>query len=214
MRGGRKRGVDGGGVAEVIVERNVARNVVVQQRRARARGVFQADDGGERIDIDLDGFGRILGGEHGLGDHASDGIADVAHLVLGERAAPRLFQRRAVTAFERHIAFQRAVALEIRGGIDREHSRHFPGRLGIDGAEHAVRVAAAHHHGVGLAGKADIIGIAAVTPKQHRIFDARHRLAHGKFLDRQLPRAQFFGRLFGRLMQIHEWAIPGGLICR
>jgi hypothetical protein len=40
-----------------------------------------------------------------------------------------------------------------------------------------------------LAGKADIIGIAAMTPKQHRVFDAWHRLADGKFLDRQLPRA-------------------------
>ncbi len=52
-----------------------------------------------------------------------------------------------------------------------------------------MAVAAAHHHRIGLAGKADIIGIAAVTAKQHRIFAARHRLAYGKFLDRQLPRA-------------------------
>ena len=162
MRGRGEGGIDRGGVAEMIVERNVAGHVVVKQRSALARRVFGRYDGGERIDVDLDRFGGVLRGKDGLGDDAGDRIADIAHLVFRQRAAPRLFHRRAVAAFERHIAFERAVALKIGGGIDRKHARHFPGRVGVDGADHAMAVAAAHHHRIGLAGQADVVGIAAL----------------------------------------------------
>ena len=210
MRGGREGGIDRCGVAEMKIERNVSRHVVIKKRSAFAHCFAGRHHGGQWIDVDLDRFGRVLGRKHRLGDDAGDRIADIAHLVFGERAAPRLFQRRAVAALERHIAFERAVALEVSRGIDREHARHLAGRIGVDGADHPMSVAASHHHRISLAGQADIVGVAAVAAQQHRILDARHRLPDGKFLDRQLPRGQSFIGAFGRLIQIHDRAIPPG----
>ena len=76
--------------------------------------------------------------------------------------------------------------------------------------DEAVRVPAAYHHPINLAGQADIVGVAAVAAQQHRILDAGHSLPDGKFLDRQLPRGQSFIGAFGRLIQIHDRAIPPG----
>jgi hypothetical protein len=39
---------------------------------------------------------------------------------------------------------------------------------------------AAHHHGIGLTGQADIVGIAPFAAQQHRVFGAWHRLADGE----------------------------------
>ena len=70
----------------------------------------------------------------------------------------------------------------------------------------AVRVAAAHHHRVGLAGQADVVGIVALAAQQHRVLGARHRLADGKFLDGEsLPafvRRNSIRLLIGRLGQV------------
>ena len=73
--------VDRVGVAVVIVERDVARHVVVEERRAVAHRLVGRDHRGKRLDVDLDRFGRVLGGQHRLGDDAGDRVADIAHLV-------------------------------------------------------------------------------------------------------------------------------------
>ncbi len=41
--------------------------------------------------------------------------------------------------------------------------------------------AAAHDHRIGLAGKRDVVGVAALTADQHRILGAGHRLADAEF---------------------------------
>ena len=143
-----------------------------------------------------------------LGDDAGDRIADIAHFVRRQRGAPRLLHRRAVAVVQRHDAFERAVAFQIGAGIDAEHARHFPRRLGVDGADDAVGVAAAHHHRIGLAGQADVVGIMSLAAQQHRVFAARHRLADGKFLDRQsVLGRQFVRPVVGGLLQIHDDSI-------
>lgn len=185
MRGGGKRGVDSRSVAKVKIERNVARHVVVELRRAFTRGLFSRNDRGEGIDIDSDRFGGILRLRYGFGDNAGDRIADIAHAINRQRLAPRLAQRRAVAIVQRHGAFERAVTFQIVGaGVDAEHPRHFQRRGFIDGADDAVGVAAPNHHGIGLAGKADVVGIIAPAAQQQRVFLARYRLPNGEFLDR------------------------------
>ena len=82
---------------------------------------------------------------------------------------------------ERHDAFERAVVGEIDAGIDAEHARHIARRRRVDALDHAMGNAAADHHRVGLAGKLDIVGIAALSPHQDWIFAARHWLPGGEF---------------------------------
>ena len=81
VRGSGKRLRDFRGIAVEIVERDVARHVVVELRRAGRRGLARLGDGGQRLDVDLDRFRRILGLRQRLGDHDGDRIADEAHLV-------------------------------------------------------------------------------------------------------------------------------------
>ena len=66
---------------------------------------------------------------------------------------------------------------------------------GVDALDHAVRVAAAHHHRIGLAGKLDVVGVAAVAAHQRRILGARHRLADAEFHQGEALRV---------VLQIHE----------
>ncbi len=219
MRRPGERRVDGVGITKMIIERNVARHVVIEERRAVARGVFRRNHGRQRLDLEGDRFGRILGGERGLGDDVDNGIADVADLVRGQRAAPGLLHRRAVAIFERHDALERTVSFQVGRGIDAEYAGHGPRGVRIDGADYAMGNAAAHHHRISLARQTDVVGITSMTAQQHWIFAARHGLSDGKFLNGQSLRRQFVRcrsvRLsVGRLVQIHARPIPQSAMSR
>ena len=102
MGGAGEGGVDLGGVAIVIVERDVVGDVVVELRRAGLGGFGGIGDGGKRLDIEFDGFGGVARLRQRLGNDEGDGIADEAHLVGRQRHAVGLQQRRAVAALQRH----------------------------------------------------------------------------------------------------------------
>ena len=197
VRGLRERLRDLLAVAVVIIERDIVRCLLIEHRRARPRGRFRIGDGRQRIDVDLDRLGRVLGLQQRLRHHEGDRIADKAHLVGRQRMARRLLHRRAVAIVERYDAFERAVAgrIEIGAGIDPEHARHGAGRRAVDPANDAVRVAAAHHHRIDLAGQADIVGVAAFAADQLGILGAQHRLADPEFGD---------GPAIGIALQVHE----------
>ena len=80
-----RRVLEGGvhlvGIAEVIIERDVVRDMIVKLRRAGFGRFFGVGDRGQGIDIDLDGLGGIAGLHQRLGDDESHGIADKADLV-------------------------------------------------------------------------------------------------------------------------------------
>ena len=141
-------------VAIVIVERDIARHVIPDLRRAGLRRLARADHRGQRLDVERDRFGGVLGLRDRLRDHAGDRIADEAHFVAGERRPRRIADRRAVAALERQVAFEPAIAGQIGGGIDREHARHRFGGGGVDGADDAVgdRCCAPSPHRPGRAG--------------------------------------------------------------
>ncbi len=90
MRGAGECRRDLAGVAIVIVERDIAGRPVVQQRCARLHRVARTGDRRQRIDIDDDRLGRILGLRQSFGDDERDRIADTAHLVGGQRRPRRL----------------------------------------------------------------------------------------------------------------------------
>ena len=108
------------GVAEMEVEPAVARHLVVELRRAGSQRLLRLGHRGQGFDIETDRFGGVARGGGRLGDDDGDGIADIAHLVAGERVAGRLPHRRAVAVLERRDDLQRPVAGfgEIGGGVD------------------------------------------------------------------------------------------------
>jgi hypothetical protein len=188
MRGLGKRLRHARAVAVVIVERDIVGHVVVEQRRARACRFFRIGDRGQGIDVGRDRFGRILRLQQGLGDHAGDRIADVAHPVARQRRAGRLAHGRAVAVVEVHDALERAVGFEIGARIDAEHARQRARGRDIDRADDPVGVAAAHHHRMGLAREADIVGEAPFAANELGILAAQHRLADPEFRDRPTVR--------------------------
>ena len=118
----------------MIVERDVVGDVVEQLRRAGLDRLARPRDGGQRLDVEHDRFGRLLGLDRGLRDHAGDGVADETDLVDRERRPRRLLHRSAVAVLERRHAFEAAVAgrLQVGAGIDREHAGHCLRGGGVD----------------------------------------------------------------------------------
>ena len=187
-------------VAIVIVERDIVRHVIPDLRRAGFRRVARGHHRRQRLDVERDRFGRVLGLRDRLGDHAGDRVADVTHFVAGERRPRRIADRRAIAALERQIAFEPAIGGKIGRGQDREHARHGLGGGGVDAADDAMRVAAAHHHRIGLARPVDVVGVAALAAHQRRILGAQHGLADAEFHQRK--------RVFGGLI-VHAGSFAG-----
>ena len=73
-------------------------------------------------------------------------------------------------------------------------------------------VAAAYHHRVSLAGKTDVVGVAAVAAEQQRILAARNGLADSKFFSCQSFRRFVLSLAAGGNMQIHRGSISQRII--
>ena len=199
-------------IAVLIIERNIAGHVVVELRGAVARCFFSRNHRRQRLDIDSDRLGRILGLRQRLSDHASDGIADIAHAIHWQRRATRFFQRRAVAIGKSNEAFERAIIFQVGAGIDREHTRHLRRRFGVDTADDPMRIAAANHDAIDLAGQAHIIRVASQAAHKHGIFKARDGLPDSKFLNCQ-PIVRRFSSATGGSKQIHVCGILEGSNC-
>ena len=179
-------------VAVVVVGADIARHVVEHHGRARLRSLARVGDGGQRLDVEDDGFGGILGLCLRLGDDEGHRVADEAHLVGGQRVARRRLHRRAVALRHHHHGLQRAIAggVEVGAGPDAEHARHLARFLGVDALDDAVRDLAAHHYAPGLIRHADIVAVAAFALQQGRVLVARHRLADGEFHQVDIVRSE------------------------
>jgi hypothetical protein len=80
-------------IAVVIIECDIARYLVIEQRRTRFRRIACAYDRRQRLDVEGDGFSGILGLDDSFRDHAGDRIADETYLVAGERRAWPILDR-------------------------------------------------------------------------------------------------------------------------
>ena len=88
---------DFGGIAIVIIERDVVRYLVEHKRRARLDRFGWLEHCGQRFDVERDGFGRIFRLRHGFRDHAGNRIAHETHFVAGKCRPWRVADRRSVT---------------------------------------------------------------------------------------------------------------------
>ena len=123
------------GVAVVEVERDIARRLVVELRRARlrppARGVGH---GGQRLDVELDRLGRVLGLRHGLGDDAGHRSPTKRTLSVASAGRGGVFIGVPSRFVNGMRALQRADSRrgEVGAGVDAEHARHLARRVGVD----------------------------------------------------------------------------------
>ena len=169
-------------VAKVKVEPDITGDVVIEKRSTGRGRCASSRDRRQRVDVDEDRFGGVLGLGDGFGDDGGNRLADMADLALRQRIADGAQHRRAVAVVHDLPRRQRADAarLEFGRGVDGEHARHALRLRGVDAADDAVRITAAHDHAIGLARKIDVIGKAAGAGDEHRIFAPRHRLADCK----------------------------------
>ena len=152
MRGAGEGRVDLGGVAIVVVERDVVGDVVVKLRRAGLGGFRRIGHGGQGLDVDLDGFAGIARLRQRLRHHDGEGIADKAHLVARKRRAVGLQQRRAVAVLQRQAAGEGVVVGggEVLCRPNAEHARHRLRGLGVDALDDPMGMAGTDHPGIGL----------------------------------------------------------------
>ncbi len=173
-----------GGVAKVIVERHIVRDVIVELRRAGLCRFLGAGHGRQRVDIQHHGFGGVARLRQGLGHHKRHGVADETHLVAYQRGTIGLQQRRAVAALDRQAAGVGPVICrsEVGAGPYPEHARHCLGGFGVDAANDAVGVAGAHDPGIDLAGQREIVGVFTLAAHQGVVLLAADRLPDTEFL--------------------------------
>ena len=133
-------------VAEMEIEPDIAGYLVIKLRRVRCIRQCRLADRRQRLDIDHDRFGRVLRRCDGLGDDCGNRLADMPHLVGGKRMVHRAQHRRAVAILHNLARRQRAdpARRQIGRGINRQHARHRPRRCGVDAADKAMRIRAAH----------------------------------------------------------------------
>ena len=83
VRGAREGGIGRRGVALAPAAHQVARHVVVDQRRIGREGLRRRDDGGQRLVVDLQRFRRVARLVERAGHDHGDDVADMAHLAGG-----------------------------------------------------------------------------------------------------------------------------------
>jgi len=89
MRCRLERGVGLGGIAEAVEAGAIAGRALPDERRAGGQCIVDLGDGRQRIVLDLYELGGVLRLLARLGDHRGDRLADIAHDLVGERAARR-----------------------------------------------------------------------------------------------------------------------------
>jgi hypothetical protein len=130
--GARESGFDRRLVAQVPVEAEISGGGIEQKRPARLDGLVGSDYRRQFPVVDLDELSRGFGFSARFGHDHRHGVADMAHLALGEKRAHRLGHRRAVLGGDEPAARQAAQfqigRLQIGAGEDRRDTRR---RLGL-----------------------------------------------------------------------------------
>ena len=199
-------GIDRAPVAQREEETFIVAALVPQFGRALCQGLIRGGDRWQRLVLDGDALGRVLGEIDRLGDDEGDGIADQHRPAVRQRGPRRHEHRRAVAALARDHRAERAVfrGRPIGAGEHREHARHLLRRAHVDRADARMRVGRAQDMGMSEARQVEIVGIAPPPREEPRILGARHRLAQREL---HSPASVGVYRTFDRAAARRQW--PG-----
>ncbi|MGY3074627.1 hypothetical protein ACVWZZ_000998 [Bradyrhizobium sp. LM6.10] len=163
-------------VADRDVEQHIAGLVRPDLRRALLDGVDDAGHRRQRAPFDLDRLDRVAGLVDGLSHDEGDGIADMAHLVLGEDRVRRAGEG---IGFEIEQAGQIAEILDVIGGQDQRNARKSAGAARIDGV-FGMRMRRAQHQAAQRGLRRVIVGVAALAADECIILLAQHALTNAE----------------------------------
>ena len=111
----------------------------MHQGGAILRGGLHVRDGGQFLDVHIDGLGRVACLFQAVGHNGGDGIADMAHFALRQDRVHGLLHRRAVLVGHLPAAGDTTHAFEILTGEYFDHARHGLSRRGVDALDPAMR---------------------------------------------------------------------------
>ena len=164
-------------VADRHVEQHIAGFVGPDLRRPLLDGVDEAGHRGQRRPFDVDRLDRVAGLVDGIGDHEGHGVADMAHLVLGE---DRVWRAGKGIGFQVEQARQIAEIADLGRGQNQRHARHPAGLGDVDG-EFRMRMRRAQHQRVHRRLWRMVVGIAALAANQRVVFLAENALTDAEF---------------------------------
>ncbi len=228
VRGARERGIDVA-LADGEGADQVGGEFVVDHRCARAQRRFRVDHRRQRIEIEADQLGGVLGGVAALRQDHGDRLADVADLVVGEQRLLRIDEL--VLDLRGPLARQRELRVRHRrqelGEVGAAEHIGDAGRRGsagqIDRADARVGDRAAHEGRVQHARQREIGDELPATGQQAMILAARDRTADegglagivhawgvvrvgwGRFSISAAPSPAFLAHALGV-----EWLLPRG----
>ena len=172
MRGAGERAVDVARL-ELDVREVVVAQLLVQDGRARRERGLGVEHRRQRLVLDVDQLGRVLGERARARDDGGDGLADEAHAVEREhvpRAGLGLRPRRDGRRERRQVA-QVLAADDERDAVERARPR------AVDRDDPRVRVRAAAEGDVQRARRLDVVEVDAAAREEAGILDAHHARA-------------------------------------
>ena len=146
----------------------------MHQRRAGRKRRFEVDHRVERIGVEHDVGGGVLGQVAAVGHHHRDRLADVAHLAARERHLRARVKDEAVDRRRRHQ--QRSgppVGAEVLGGEHGVHAGPAPRGRDVDAAQARMRERRAHEGDVEEAVRSDVVDEERPAGQQTRVLVAR-----------------------------------------
>jgi hypothetical protein len=164
-------------VADRHIEQHVAGMIGPDLRRVLFDGVGEADDGRQRRPVDLDRLDGITGLIHGFRDDKGNGVANMAHLAVGEDRIGRAGEG---IDFEIEQAGKTAEIPDVLGRQDHPYAGQPPGAVGIDG-EFRVRMRRAQHQCVHRGLRGVVVSIAALAANERIVFLAQDALTDAEF---------------------------------
>ena len=150
-------------VADLPVEAEIARHVVMELQSALGQGLGHLSDCRQVLVIDLDQLRGIFRLGQGLSDHYGDLLADVGHAVRGQRRNCGRFVWFTVFLGDHPPADRTADAIgrEVCGDEDADHPRGGFRLADVDAVNLGMSIGRVQEAGIGLTRPINVVGVAA-----------------------------------------------------
>ena len=147
--------------------------VVFMQKGVVGGGGRHVMHGRQRLVAHVDGVTGVLGYITAGGDDHRNGLAYVAHLVMGYGVLQEAFQPRKRGHAEGNVSQPDALG-DVVGGEHRFHSRDLPCLGGVDGQDAGMGVGASEDGGVKEVLELEVVGVLAAAGQEAHVLLAGH----------------------------------------